>query len=545
LTSVLEAQTSLIERLADEMICSILLLSPDGKHLLKGAAPNLPDAYNDAIHGAPIGPHAGSCGTAAYAAKLVIVSDIATDPLWADYKDLALAHGLRACWSAPILSSEGAVLGTFAMYYEEPRVPEPHHHELIRHATSLCALAIERHNNEEQRRILEQQVLHAQKLESLGVLAGGIAHDFNNLLTSILGHANLARRHGALPAEARETLREIEAGALRAADLATQMLAYSGKGTFRVAPLSINAFVEDMLYLLRVSIAKNVVLETTFADDLPPIMANASQVRQVIMNLVTNASESFGEGSGVISVTTGVMHCDGDAMKTPDMVTWTPSEDAAGSGLYVFVEVSDTGCGMSEDMVKKIFDPFFTTKMTGRGLGLASTLGIMRSHGGGLKVVSEPGVGTTFKVLFPVAPQAAEREAQVRAGASSTEDAKLSGTVLFVDDEEAIRSLGRRMLEVLGLDVLVAADGEEAIALYEEHQATIDLVFLDLTMPRMDGRATFLELRRRNPQVRVVVCTGYSASFARERFEGRGLAGVLHKPYTLADMRDVLTPLLA
>uniref|UniRef100_UPI002ADE7C8B PAS domain S-box protein n=1 Tax=Tepidiforma sp. TaxID=2682230 RepID=UPI002ADE7C8B len=257
---------------------------------------------------------------------------------------------------------------------------------------------------EEERRRLDQQMQQTQKLESLGVLAGGIAHDFNNLLVAILGNAGLALMELPPESPARQTVQAIETAAQRAAELTRQMLAYSGRGKFVVEPLNLSRLVEEMAHLLEVSVSKRAVLKYRFAPDLPLIEGDATQVRQVIMNLITNASDAIGDRSGVISISTGLMHADRAYLRTAYM------DDDLPEGDYVYLEVADTGVGMDEATAARIFDPFFTTKFTGRGLGLAAVLGIVRSHRGAIKLYTEPGRGTTFKILFPVAgpPQAPE-----------------------------------------------------------------------------------------------------------------------------------------
>lgn len=536
LATLLNELTQLVEQQTEGLLCSVQLLSRDGKHLLEGAAPNLPEAFNQAIHGLAIGPNVGPWGRAAYTGKQIIVSDFATDPLWEEVKELALAHDLRACWSAPIESVAGSVLGTFAMYSRHPGEPTEIHFSLIEHATSLCSIIIEQHYTEERKRELEQQVLQAQKLDSLGTLAGGVAHDFNNMLTAILGNADLALQRLSEHAPARTNLREIELGARRAADLATQMLAYSGKGKFNIEPIRLNEFVEEMLHLFQVSISKNAVLKFNFADDLPVIVADASQVRQVLMNLVTNASDAIEESRGVISVSTGAMHCDDAYLKNTNVMTWDPIAQKEHSGLYVYAEIADTGCGISREAVSKIFDPFYTTKLAGRGLGLAATLGIMRGHGGALKVYTEEENGSTFKVLFPVSKSVTSEPPTSSETELYPEQPKLSGTVLLVDDEHSLRVLGQRMMERLGLTVITAADGYEALNTYQQYKDEIDLVLLDLTMPRMDGHEAFRELRAIDENVQVVLCSGYSEHVISDKFVGKGLASFLQKPYNSRDL---------
>jgi PAS domain S-box-containing protein len=384
-------------------------------------------------------------------------------------------------------------------------------------------------------RNLEQQLLHSQKLESLGVLAGGIAHDFNNLLTGILGNADLALAELSPVAPARESLEAIETAARRAAELCRQLLAYSGKGRFLVQPLDVRELVQEMGHLLAVSISKKVVLRYHFAEDLPAIEADATQMRQTIMNLIVNASEAIGDRSGVISVTTGLAHCDADYFKTCFVA------DGILPGDFVYVEVADTGHGMDRATMDRIFDPFFTTKFTGRGLGLAAVLGIVRGHKGAIRVYSEVGRGTTFKLLFPAA------EAPARQSASNKPSARAwkgRGQILVVDDEETVRTLTRRMLERVGFTVLTAEDGRQAVDLFQRVVDKVDLVILDLTMPHLDGEACFRELRLLKPTVKVVLSSGYNEQDVVNLFAGKGLAGFIQKPYTseqlIAGVRQVL-----
>jgi two-component system, cell cycle sensor histidine kinase and response regulator CckA len=380
---------------------------------------------------------------------------------------------------------------------------------------------------EEERRELEQQVMQSQKLESLGVLAGGIAHDFNNLLTSILGNADLAQSEIAPTNPARSYLEDIETVSRRAADLCRQMLAYSGKGRFVVQAISLNEVVREMAHLLSVSISKKVVIKYSFFPELPSAMADATQMRQVVMNLITNASEAIGEVSGVVTLSTGMMDCDDDYLKGA-----VGDAGHQPAGQYVYLEVSDTGCGMDQDTLGRIFDPFFTTKFTGRGLGLAAVLGIVRGHKGALRVYSEKGRGTTFKVLLPAhhqtpLPPTVETDGQkVWRG---------SGLVLLADDEESIRRMGRRLLERAGFEVLVAEDGQQAVELFLENRARIRLVVLDMTMPHLDGEACYRELRRIDSAVKVIMTSGYNEQEVISRFVGKGLAGFVQKPYKPAD----------
>jgi two-component system cell cycle sensor histidine kinase/response regulator CckA len=384
-------------------------------------------------------------------------------------------------------------------------------------------------------RALEQQMLQSQKLESLGVLAGGIAHDFNNLLTGILGNADLARSEMSPLAPARGSLEGIEVAARRAADLCRQLLAYSGRGRFIVQPLSLQELVEEMGHLLQVSISKKVVLKYHFTKGLPAVEGDATQLRQVVMNLIVNASEAVGERSGVISVTVGLANCDSDYLKGCLGAENLPEGD------YVYLEVADTGHGIAPADLSRIFDPFFSTKFTGRGLGLAAVLGIVRGHRGAIKVYSEMGKGTTFKLLFPASESNATKPAVKPAVPAKY---KGSGKILLADDEETIRNLGRRILQLAGFEVITAADGREAIDKFAANLTTIDLVILDLTMPHFDGEGCYRELRKLKANVRVILSSGYNEQDIVNRFAGKGLAGFVQKPYTtgelLAKIRQVL-----
>ncbi|MBI5906163.1 MAG: PocR ligand-binding domain-containing protein [Deltaproteobacteria bacterium] len=385
---------------------------------------------------------------------------------------------------------------------------------------------------EEEKLALERQVQQAQKMEGLGVLAGGIAHDFNNILMAILGHAELALEEISPMSAARGNLTEITTAARRASDLCRQMLAYAGKSSFSLERVGMRELVEEMAHLLKTAISKKAILNLNLEQGLPSIQGDPSQIRQVVMNLIINASEAIGDQSGVITVSVGATRCDKEYLRKTEL-----REDLA-PGVYVHLEVTDTGSGMNAETRSRIFEPFFSTKFTGRGLGLAAVQGIVRGHKGALKVYSEPGKGTTFKILFPGSDETGTT--------ARTDDSsplaywRGKGTILLVDDEESLIALGARMLEHLGLTVLTAADGLQAVDLYRERGKEIDLVLMDLTMPHMDGAEAFGELRRLNPDVRVVLASGYSHEDVRSRFAGKNLDGVLQKPYTVSKLREAL-----
>ncbi|TLS78433.1 PAS domain S-box protein [Mariprofundus erugo] len=767
LPELLTTIVHLVEAQREGMLASILLLDDDGKHLHAGAAPSLPEAWNQAIDGAMIGPEAGSCGTAAFRNERVIVEDIATNPLWSNYRDGALAFELKACWSEPIRSADGRVLGTFAMYYHAPCSPTEGDIELIESVASLTSIAIENYRRKEQlessqhheaelaaiveyssdmvyahdlegtiltanatcmrnfgdqiigkniseiiapedaaravsmmttqkreqgantvyeltvidlhgrKRTLEvnsslvtrdgtvvavqgvarditrrkraearlqllqqaihasdesimildaeghiefanpaavrmyrlpleqllgspaacvrngevgdeiyrdiiatsrdghnwqgniqlqetgrligrrvspvldeagilhhqvcidrditeehrrnQQLEHTQRLESLGILAGGIAHDFNNLLTAIMGNAAMAERSLDDTSTAKPFIMRIEESSQRAADLCRQMLAYSGKGQFIVKPINLSELISEMTRLMEVSIDKNVTLRYDLSHSIPLIEADTAQMQQVILNLITNANEAIGSKNGMISFTTGVMHLDRAYLDR------TLTHETLREGEYVYMEVADNGCGMSSSTMEKMFDPFFTTKFTGRGLGMSAMLGIVRGHHGIIRVYSEPGRGTTFKILIP----ATTKKALPSAG-TVNHHWHAHGTVLVVDDEESIRDVASIMLQDMGFDTITANNGEEAVEIYRTQQHAIVAVLLDMTMPKMDGKACLAELLCINPDIRVILSSGYTREDTDDQFPSGLLASFIQKPYTPESLQQTM-----
>ncbi len=380
-----------------------------------------------------------------------------------------------------------------------------------------------------ERQRLEEKMVQSQKLESLGILAGGVAHDFNNLLAAIMGHAELTKRRLPPGTSALANLQQIENAAERAADLARQMLAYSGRGHFILEHIDLNDLLQEMMHMLQVSISKKVLLRLIPYTPLPAVSVDATQIRQILMNLVINASEAIGENSGVITISTSLRVCDQQDLKT----LWIDEDLKAGE--YVSLEVSDSGCGMDEETIHKIFDPFFSTKFTGRGLGMSAVLGIVRGHKGAIRIYSEPGKGTTFNVLLPVSSQTAQPlEIEV-----NDDDWQGDGKVLLVDDEESARRIGVEMLEELGFDVVTASDGREALNLYKS-VADIGFVILDLTMPNMDGEQCYRELKKITPELKVLMSSGYNEAEVCQRFSGKKLAGFVQKPYKLTTLKHVV-----
>jgi len=381
----------------------------------------------------------------------------------------------------------------------------------------------------------ERNLLQAQKLESLGVLAGGIAHDFNNLLTVMLGNATLARLDTASNSSAENAIHQIELAAHRAAELCRQMLAYSGKGRLSSELVDLTRIVEETTDLLKVSVSKKCLLEFDLARDLPPVKGDATQLNQITMNLVINASDACGDQGGHVLVRTGFMHADRAYLSS------TYLAPALEPGLYVFLEVSDNGCGMSPEVVARMFEPFFTTKFSGHGLGLSAVLGIARSHQGAVKVDTAPGRGTTFRLLLP----AAEGAPAIASEAPKSLDALTgTGTILVVDDEEAVRQIATRILERFGFTVVTATNGREGVDLFARDPHAFRLVLMDLTMPVLDGIEAFNEIHRLAADVPVILMSGYNRSESAERFAGRGLAGFIQKPFEATRLAEAISAVL-
>jgi signal transduction histidine kinase/ActR/RegA family two-component response regulator len=375
-----------------------------------------------------------------------------------------------------------------------------------------------------ERRALESQMQQAQRLESLGVLAGGIAHDFNNLLTGVIGNASLLQDHFPDDSAEAEMCRSLLSAGQSMATLTSQMLAYSGRGRFVIVSIDLSRQVEQITPLLHASIPKNVQLRLGLQDLLPHVDADPGQMQQVIMNLIVNAAEAIGSEQGIVEVRTMTRRVGVEELRAPETGEPLPP------GQYVALVVRDSGCGMDQQTLERIFDPFFTTKFAGRGLGLSAVLGIVRSHRGALTVESRPGEGATFCVVLP----ASERQPVVAEPAPASLSTG-SGVVLIVDDEELVRATASAVLEKAGYEVLLAEDGEQALAVLELRRGRIDLVLLDMTMPVLSGEETLDRLLARWPRAGILATSGYDEQESRRRL-GRRVAGFIHKPYNAAQL---------
>jgi nitrogen-specific signal transduction histidine kinase/CheY-like chemotaxis protein len=402
-------------------------------------------------------------------------------------------------------------------------------------ATLLCGV-LARARADAHQRAVERRMQDAQKLESLGVLAGGIAHDFNNLLTAILGNASLLRAEIGDVDGVTEAVEQIETASRRAAELCRQMLAYAGRGRFALQLIDLNMLLHDMQAPLEVTIPKTAKLELALATSIPAVLADESQIRQLVMNLVFNAAEALAEGVGAITLHTGIAEC------TAEDLARTVFSPQLPGGRYVSLRVTDTGHGMSPETAARIFDPFFSTRFTGRGLGLAAVVGIVRSHKGALRVSSTVGSGSTFELLLPAQDGAPALPPESISPSTHASQGKwrTTGTALVIDDERGVRDLVRSVLQRSGMTILEADNGERGIATFDELGEDVRIVLVDLTMPGLDGRETLAAIRERRPDIPAVLMSGYSPA----DLINSASHAFLQKPFTPAALRSVVKRLL-
>jgi PAS domain S-box-containing protein len=412
--------------------------------------------------------------------------------------------------SVPILDRDGNVLGFRGMDRD----------------------VTERMRAEAERLEMERRLLHTQKLESLGVLAGGIAHDFNNLLMVLFGNLELALTNLSAASSVRPYIEQALQAARRGADLTRQMLAYSGKGRFLVTHIDLSQLLRENVNLFRTAVPRNITMDLHLTNEPSTIEADLGQVQQIVMNLITNAAEAIGSRAGAIALTAGVQEFDETYLDKSRL------DEKPSAGRFAYIEVFDTGCGMDDGTQQRLFDPFFSTKFTGRGLGMAAVLGIVRGHKGAIMVQSAPGKGTTIKVLFPYSESSRGSDIDACVGLKTSPAISSKWKrVLVVDDEDAVVQVCCAFVLRIGLQPIAASNGEEALSLLGKHADEIGCVLLDLTMPHMDGISTFKEMKRIRSDIPVILCSGYDELEATRHFAGEGLFGFIQKPFGLNDLQ--------
>jgi PAS domain S-box-containing protein len=425
---------------------------------------------------------------------------------------------IRAYLDVRISTKEGGVRFLLARIFPITRSNQLHGYQII--GTDLT-----------EKRSLENQLNQIQRIESLGALAGGVAHDFNNILASILGYSSYLKMKISDGHDYYKPLERIEQGASRAASLTAKLLAFARGGGYEKKPLDMNALVEETAEILRDTIDKSLTIQTRLAPDIPSMEGDVGQLQQVIINVCLNSRDAMPEG-GTISIETKTEVIDEIFIR---------KHVGTNEGLHIVVAVVDTGVGMDEQTQKRMFEPFFTTKAKdkGTGLGLSMVHGIVSSHGGFILVDSAPGKGSTFSIYLPASEKSLPpREVQQYSTVNGT------GKVLVVDDEDYIRDLVRDILESTGYTVATAVNGEEAISIYQNEGDTIDLVILDMVMPKMDGKAVFCKLREMDPAVKVILSSGYSARDSAQDIINEGIAGIIQKPYKSHELQRTVESIL-
>ncbi|MGB1253952.1 MAG: ATP-binding protein, partial [Candidatus Promineifilaceae bacterium] len=390
------------------------------------------------------------------------------------------------------------------------------------------------------RRRVQQQMELAQRQEGIGVLAGGIAHDFNNLLVSMLGQGSLATERLEMGKPVDANIRKIVTAAEKAALLTKQLLAYAGKGQVEMHVLSLNALLDDNRELLGITLPKQVQLVTQLAPELPAMVGDLGQMQQVVMNLLINAGQAMPSRGGIIRVKTDLLQ-----MGAKALAAWNMGKTQMPAGHYVMLEVSDNGHGMDAATVKRIFDPFFTTKSSGHGLGLAAVLGIVRSHGGSLRVRSELGKGTVFKMIFPASTKALPKLDKLPKLPENHTLPNDKSLILAIDDEVSVCETVADMLDMSGYSVVTAFSGQAGIETFKKHQGQIKVVLLDLTMPGLSGEETFRQLRTIDPNIHIVISSGHSQTQASAAFAGETRIEFLPKPYDFQKLERVVRKCLS
>ena len=556
LARILQATTDGVCRLAGFGTAAVYLL--DGDWLRLGATtPALPSDFPESLRLAPLADHP-HLRRALVTGQPVFLPDARAVPLTRAEQVAVDQRDLRTILYAPMIAGVKAVGVLIVAAGGEPQPIGEEEIDLCRTLSNLAAVAtenarlyaavqaqaaevarraVEARHADAERLELERRLLHAQKLESLGVLAGGIAHDFNNLLQAMLGHVDLALHDLPAGSPAREAVEGAAIAARRAADLTRQLLAYSGRGKFVVDRLDLSALVRENAELFRAAVPRTSEIVLRLAEGLPAVEADVGQVQQVVMNLITNAADAIGQGPGVITVSTAFVPGGPGVLAGSRVAADEPAE------AYVAVGVADSGHGMDAATVDRMFDPFFSTRGVGRGLGLSALLGIVRGHRGAVFVESAPGRGTTVRVLFPVgtAPTLSAAPAPAPpAPAPGPAPAPPAGAVLVVDDEALVLKACVSMVRALGRPVLAARGGAEALELLRAHRGEIRTVLLDLSMPGMDGLATADALLAIDPALEIVLASGFDEQALLGREGAARVAGFIQKPYSIAELRAAL-----
>ncbi|MEZ5988170.1 MAG: PAS domain S-box protein [Planctomycetota bacterium] len=521
LDRVFERILEVSEQLTPGLRGSLHLLSPDRRRLMRGISRSLPPAYLDITDGLEVGVGVGSCGTAVATRRPCIVEDVGAHEYWREASGIGERFGFTACWSIPFLDSDGEPLGTFGMYFPEARTPTPAELEFFGSMAHVAGIAVERDK-------LEEELLQSRKLEAIGQLAGGVAHDFNNLLTGLLGNAELLAR--SLPEgteDAQLAERVVQIGQ-RAADLTTKLLSFARKGRQQLRPVDVDDCIREVAALCERSFDKQIEIRTRLAGHGRRVVGDPGELHNCLLNLALNARDAMPQG-GLLELKTDLLDAGQQHVRDAARAEW------------VQLRVCDDGEGMDAETQERAFEPFFTTKEVGKGtgLGLSGVYGTVKSHGGEIRLRSEPGKGSCFTILLPLAPEGARE-----AGAEQPQGAPVGqpARILVVDDEEAVRAMATKALGKAGYEVEACPDGASALERYDPVRH--DLVLLDSIMPGMSGEQVLAELRARDPAVRVLLSSGYRQE-TEDPDDASGVVGFLRKPYGLTELRGAVARALA
>lgn len=523
LEDLLRHIVELVEQESPGALCSILLANETGTNLLHGAAPSLPDFYNKAVNGLRVGPGMGSCGTAAYLHKRVIVENIEGHPFWKGFTSASEA-GLQSCWSEPLIAQDRQLLGTLATYYRLPHAPGNDEIAFIESVAYLASIAIENKRAEEKHRTLQEQMRQMQKIEAIGQLTGGIAHDFNNMLTPIFVYAGMIKKALAVDDPNLQKIDALISSAHRAKDLTQKLLSFSRKQNLTMERLEVNKVISLLHPMLRSTIRDNIHIDLLLSAEAAQVFADRGQLEQILVNLTVNAQDAI-KGNGTITIRTGHILLDDQYVKmNPGMR----------AGEHILLTFSDNGCGMNDEVIKHIFEPFFTTKAVGKGtgLGLATVYGIVKQHGGYIGIQSREDEGTTFSIYLPEL----RGDVPVIPAEQATELQRLScgtgKTILLVDDNQMILEITAALLDSVGYKVLAAESPQSALAMVAGYNDSIDMLITDVIMPDMNGPELYERLTALYPALPVLFISGYTYEISLSEVSNDNSSNFLPKPFT-------------